>query len=175
MSFLAMVSHRGTGKTLVLCPVDVVADIDILRDTTALKSIIESLGEDSTVILPLAKAVKDAIEQHKPWLNASRRESLGTRSTTDGDEGSHRSSAQDRPPQAAETLFVSLGRWKISGAGRKQGYWQLVESGEQVSDHVCSLEERNRNDPNFESERDSLTTRDLGTREQRSPHYEVNT
>ena len=59
-------------KTLVALgvPVDVVADIDILRDTTALKSIIESLGEDSTVILPLAKAVKDAIEQHKPWLNA---------------------------------------------------------------------------------------------------------
>ena len=59
-------------KTLVALgvPVDVVVDIDILRDTTAFKSIIESLDQDSTVILPLAKAVKDAIEQHKPWLNA---------------------------------------------------------------------------------------------------------
>ena len=59
-------------KTLVALgvPVDVVADIDLLRDTTALKSIIESLDQDSTVVLPLAKAVKDAIEQHKPWLSA---------------------------------------------------------------------------------------------------------
>ena len=59
-------------KTLVALgvPVDVIADIDVLRDTVVLRSIIDSLGQDSTVALPLAKAVKDAIEQHKPWLNA---------------------------------------------------------------------------------------------------------
>ena len=59
-------------KTLVALgvPVDVIADIDVLRDTMILKSIIESLDQDSTVVLPLAKAVKDAIEQHKPWLNS---------------------------------------------------------------------------------------------------------
>ena len=59
-------------KTLVALgvPVDVIADIDVLRDTVVLRSIIDSLGQDSTVTLPLAKAVKDAIEQHKSLLNA---------------------------------------------------------------------------------------------------------
>ena len=60
-------------KTLVALgvPVDVIVDVDVLRETTALRAIVESLDQDSTVALPLARAVKDAIEQHKPWLNAS--------------------------------------------------------------------------------------------------------
>ena len=60
-------------KTLVALgvPVDIIADIDVLRDTNVFKSIVESLGQDSTVVLLLAEQVKKAIEQHKPWLNAS--------------------------------------------------------------------------------------------------------
>lgn len=51
-------------------PVDVIADIDVLRDPASLGSMIESLGHDSTIFVPLARAVKSAIEQHKPWLTA---------------------------------------------------------------------------------------------------------
>ena len=50
-------------------PVDVVADIDILNDTGAFGRVVDSLGGDSAVALPLAEAVKKAIEQHKPWLS----------------------------------------------------------------------------------------------------------
>ena len=60
-------------KTLVALdvPVDIIADVDILRDTSDFKSIVEALDQDSTVVSVLAEAVKSAIEQHKPWLNAA--------------------------------------------------------------------------------------------------------
>ena len=59
-------------KTLVALdvPVDVVADMDILNDDTVFRSMIEVLGGDWTPIQPEAQAVKTAIEEHKPWLNA---------------------------------------------------------------------------------------------------------
>ena len=59
-------------KTLVALgvPVDIIADIDALRDSTSFGSIVESLGADPTMVLRLAEAVKRAIEEHKPWLNA---------------------------------------------------------------------------------------------------------
>ena len=58
-------------KTLVALdvPVDVVADIDILNDTGAFGRVVDSLGGDLAAALPLAKAVKKAIEQHKPSLS----------------------------------------------------------------------------------------------------------
>ena len=60
-------------KTLVALgvPVDVIADIDVLHDTSHFKSIVEALDQDTTVVSVLAEAVKSAIEQHKPWLNAT--------------------------------------------------------------------------------------------------------
>ena len=60
-------------KTLVALdvPVDVVVDIDILNDTVVLERVLDSLDGDSAAVLPLAKTVRHAIEQHKPWLNAS--------------------------------------------------------------------------------------------------------
>ena len=60
-------------KTLVALgvPVDVIADIDVLHDTSDFKSIVEALDQDTTVVSVLAEAVKSAIEQHKPWLNAT--------------------------------------------------------------------------------------------------------
>ena len=59
-------------KTLVALgvPVDVIADIDVLRDPKDFKSIVEALDHEPTVVSLLTKAVKQAIEQHKPWLNA---------------------------------------------------------------------------------------------------------
>ena len=58
-------------KTLVALdvPVDVVADIDVLNDTAVFGRIVESLGGDLAIILPLAEAVKVAIEEQKPWLS----------------------------------------------------------------------------------------------------------
>ena len=52
-------------------PVDIIADIDVLSDDTVLRRIIEALGGDWTAIKSDVQAVKTAIEQHKPWLNAS--------------------------------------------------------------------------------------------------------
>ena len=52
-------------------PVDIIADIDVLSDDTVLRRIIEALGGDWTAIQSDVQAVKAAIEQHKPWLNAS--------------------------------------------------------------------------------------------------------
>ncbi|MYB47715.1 MAG: AAA family ATPase [Dehalococcoidia bacterium] len=75
---ILFVHANGKGRIAALArtltalgvPVDVIVDIDILRDTTAFRAIVESFGGDSTVVLPLAEAVKKAIEHHKPWLNA---------------------------------------------------------------------------------------------------------
>ena len=57
-------------KTLVDLdvPVDVVADIDILRVDDVFKRIIVALGGDWCRIQPVAHQVKKAIEQHKPLL-----------------------------------------------------------------------------------------------------------
>ena len=51
-------------------PVDIVADMDILNSVDVLQRVIETLGGDWAIVQPIAAAVKTAIEQHKPWLNA---------------------------------------------------------------------------------------------------------
>ena len=51
-------------------PVDVIADIDVLRSDDILKDIVETLGGDWGQIQVLAGTVRSAVEQHKPWLNA---------------------------------------------------------------------------------------------------------
>ena len=52
-------------------PVDIVADIDVLNDLTVLEKIVKALNGDWNAVKPLSEAVKTAIEEHKPWLNAS--------------------------------------------------------------------------------------------------------
>ena len=52
-------------------PVDVIADIDILREETDLRRVVEALGGDWSQTQSVAKSVKNAIEQHKPWLNSN--------------------------------------------------------------------------------------------------------
>ena len=105
-------------KTLVALgvPVDVVVDIDIVRDISVFKSTIESLGQDSAHVLRLAKAVKTAIEQHRPWLNAReiKREMLGI---------------LDETPESEE--FPRNQRSKILALFRKASPWDVVKnSGE---------------------------------------------
>ena len=102
-------------KTLVALgvPVDVVVDIDILRETTVFKSIVESLDQDSTVALLLAKAVKDAIEQHKPWLNA-------------GEIKKEISKTLEEVLTAGE--FPQNQRSKIEALFRKASPWDAVKS-----------------------------------------------
>ena len=52
-------------------PVDIVADIDVLNDLTVLEKIVKALNGDWNAVKPLSEAVKRAIEEHKPWLDAS--------------------------------------------------------------------------------------------------------
>lgn len=51
-------------------PVDVVADIDLLREEGTFKKLVEVMGGDWTRISGKWKSVKSAIESRKPWLNA---------------------------------------------------------------------------------------------------------
>ena len=49
-------------------PVDVVMDMDVLRNTPVLRGIVESLGGSWSVIGPSAEAVKTAVDAQKGWL-----------------------------------------------------------------------------------------------------------
>ena len=102
-------------KTLVALgvPVDVVTDIDILRDKVVFKSIIESLDQDPTVVLLLAEAVKNSIEQHKPWLNA-------------GEIKKGMEEALEEIPTTGE--FPQNQRSKIEALFRKASPWDAVKS-----------------------------------------------
>lgn len=51
-------------------PIDVIADIDLLSEKGPFQNLVEALGGDWSVVEPLWKSVKDAIEGRKPWLNA---------------------------------------------------------------------------------------------------------
>ena len=51
-------------------PVDVIADLDILKSTDVLKNIFETLGGEWVAIESMVRTVRRSIEQHKPWLNA---------------------------------------------------------------------------------------------------------
>ena len=102
-------------KTLVALdvPVDIVVDIDVLRETTVFKSIVDSLGQNSTVVLLLAEKVKKAIEQHKPWLTAGeiKKDILETLEET---------------PDIGE--FPKSQRSKIEALFRKASPWDAVKS-----------------------------------------------
>ena len=102
-------------KTLVALdvPVDVIADVDILRDTSEFKSIVEALDQDSILVSVLAEAVKGAIEQHKPWLNAAetKKEILETLKDT---------------PASGE--FPQKQRSEIESLFRKASPWDAVKS-----------------------------------------------
>ena len=102
-------------KTLVALdvPVDVVADIDVLRETAVFRSIVESLGQDSTVVNLLAEGVKRAIEQHKPWLSAGEIKK-GILETLGG------------TPDSGE--FPPSQRSKIETLFRKASPWDVVKS-----------------------------------------------
>ena len=97
-------------------PVDIVVDIDVIRDTTVFKTIVESLGRDPTDILRLAEAVKNAIEQHKPPFNAR-------------DIKKEISEILQETPGTGE--FPRNQREKIEGVFRKASPWNAVKrSGE---------------------------------------------
>ena len=102
-------------KTLVELgvPVDVIVDIDVIRETNSFRCIVESLGHDSdNVVLPAGK-VKKAIEQRKPGLNASemKKEIEGI---------------LDRMPQNGE--FPKDLRSKIEALFRRASPWDAVKN-----------------------------------------------
>ena len=103
-------------KTLVALdvPVDVVVDIDILNDTVVLERVLDSLDGDSAAVLPLADAVRDAIEQHKPWLNA----------------GEVRNEIERILAEAPSTgEFPKSSRANIDALFRKASPWDVIKSG----------------------------------------------
>ena len=103
-------------KTLVALdvPVDVVVDIDILNDTVVLERVLESLDGDSAAVLPLAQAVRTAIEQHKPWLNA-------------GEVRNEIERIVAEVPSTGE--FPKSSRANIEALFRKASPWDVVKGG----------------------------------------------
>ena len=103
-------------KTLVALdvPVDVVVDIDILNDTVVLERVLESLDGDSAAVLPLAQAVRAAIEQHKPWLNA-------------GEVRNEIERIVAEVPSTGE--FPKSSRANIEALFRKASPWDVVKGG----------------------------------------------
>lgn len=65
--------HRmaSLAKALVALdvPVDIVADIDVLNDEATLFKIVDALGGSIESVKPLSRAVKKAIENHRPQLS----------------------------------------------------------------------------------------------------------
>ena len=51
--------------------VDVIADIDVLNNTAKFVDLVEALGGTSATTESLAKSVKNAVEQRRPWLSLS--------------------------------------------------------------------------------------------------------
>ena len=51
-------------------PVDVIADIDILKSDDILEGIVKTLVGSWVEIKPIVEGIRKSIEEHKPWLNA---------------------------------------------------------------------------------------------------------
>ena len=103
-------------KTLVALdvPVDIVADTDLLNNEHVLKSTIEALHGDWDLVKPLSDAVRKAIEEHKPWLNAPE--------VKKGIEG-----VLQKTPASGE--FPKRLRSEINKLFRKASPWDAVKEG----------------------------------------------
>ena len=95
-------------------PVDIIADIDILNDEDVLRNVVEALAGDWSVVKPVAQTVKKAIEEHKPWLNATE--------VKKGIEG-----ILERTPSSGE--FPKKLRSEINNLFRKASPWDAVKAG----------------------------------------------
>lgn len=51
--------------------IDVIADMDVLKEEPVLQRIVQALGGDWPAVKSMAGPLKKAIEERKPWLNAS--------------------------------------------------------------------------------------------------------
>ncbi len=95
-------------------PVDIVADIDVLNDLRVLEKIVEALNGDWASVKPLARTVKRAIEEHKPWLSAMEVKK-GIEETLEG------------TPSSGE--FPKQLRSEINKLFRKASPWDAVKEG----------------------------------------------
>ena len=94
-------------------PVDIIADIDILRDDGELHKVFEALGGDWSQMQPLAKSVKAAIEQRKPGLNS----------------GDIKQAIEEMLGEAPSTgEFPQNLRSKVEAVFRKASPWDSVKS-----------------------------------------------
>ena len=94
-------------------PVDVIADIDILRDESDLKKLIEVLGGDWTQAQPLSNTVRSAVNQGKPFLDSQ------------GIQGAIEETLQ-KTPSSGE--FPRNLRSQIESTLRKGSPWESVKS-----------------------------------------------
>ena len=117
---------HGGGKTRMaalaqsLCaldvPVDVIADMDIMREQVDLKKLIETLGGDWDQVGPLSKLINNAIEQTKPNLDSQdvKNEIEGILAETPA-TGEFPTDLRKR----IETIFPRASRWeRIKNSGQ---------------------------------------------------------
>ena len=94
-------------------PVDVIADIDILRDETDLKKLVGALGGDWSQAQPLSNSVRSAVEQGNPYLDSPRiREAI--------------QETLDQAPSSGE--FPRNLRNQIESTLRKGSRWEFIKS-----------------------------------------------
>ena len=97
-------------------PVDVIADIDILRDQSDLKKLVEALKGDWNQVEPLGKSIKSAIEQTQPNLD-----SPGVKHEIEGilNEAPASGEFPNELRKGIEATFSKASRWeRIKNAGQ---------------------------------------------------------
>ena len=94
-------------------PVDVIADIDLLRDETDLKRLIEALGGDWSRAQPLSNSVRSAVVQVKPHID-----SVGIRKAI--------GETLEKAPSSGE--FPRDLRTEIESTLRKSSPWESIKS-----------------------------------------------
>lgn len=109
--------------TALHVPVDVVADIDIVRDEEGMRKVITALDGDWTAIQPIARSVRTAIDNDKPMLSLDQikqaiRKALDSESSSSDPVGSLRS--------AILAVFRSASPWD----GVKQAGVSAIPQGQ---------------------------------------------
>ena len=97
-------------------PVDVIADIDILRDQNDLKKLVEALKGDWNQVEPLSKSINSAIEQTQPNLD-----SPGVKHEIEGilNEAPASGEFPNELRKGIEATFSKASRWeRIKNAGQ---------------------------------------------------------
>lgn len=123
--------HRMASMAQALCglgvPVDVIADIDLLREEGPFKKLVEVMGGEWSQLRESWKNVKLAIESRKPWLNAKALEAEITSIFSSIDPSAEVS--EDKVSAIKSTLKKASPWESVKGAG-----FAAVPSGDSTKD-----------------------------------------